>query len=216
MDGTMKIAALCFALLLAVSLRAETNSIPGLERLRAVQDRMASVRTVQADFEQEKNLSLFKQKIVVSGRIYIESSGRFSWHAEKPVRYRLFMNGDDVRQWDEDTRQVQRVPTAGNPIFKMATGQMRDWFSGHYEGMLKEYEATVSGDAALTARFVPKPGTITAKALRSVEVSLAKDAKYIDSIRIEDLSGDATTIRFKNVILNEAIAPAAWEVVPRE
>lgn len=212
----MKTTLFCSWLLLAASLQAQTNSVAVLERLRAFQDQLSSVRTVQAEFEQEKNLSLFKQKIVVSGRIYIESSGRFAWQAEKPVRYRLFMNGDDVRQWDEDTRQVQRVPAAGNPIFKAATGQMRDWFAGRYEGMLKEYDASVSGDATITARFVPRPGTVTAKALRSVEVSLRRDAKYIDSIRIEDLSGDATTIHFKNAILNEAIAPSAWEVVPRE
>ena len=203
-------------LLPAAPLRAETNAVPWADRLRVIQDRLGAVRTVQADFEQEKDLSLFKQKVIIVGRIYIENPGRFAWHAEKPVRYRLSINGDDVRQWDEDTRQVQRVPVAANPVLKMATGQMRDWFAGRYAGMLKEYDVAVSGVSTLTIRFVPKPAALTAKVLRSVEVTLQADAQYIDGIRIEDLNGDATTIRFKNAILNEPIDPRAWEVVPRE
>ncbi len=195
---------------------AETNAAAGANAMRVIQERLGTVRTVQADFEQEKNISLFKEKVVIVGRIYLENPGRFAWHAEKPVRYRLLINGDDVRQWDEDTRQAQRVPVAGNPLFKMATGQMRDCFAGRYEGMLKEYDMTVSGDSTLTIRFVPKPAALTAKALRALEVTLQEKDLYISSIRFEDLNGDATTIRFKNAVLNEAIDSRDWEVVPRE
>jgi len=214
---TLRCLPLAVVLLLpAAPLYAETNAALAVDRLLAIQERLSAVRTVQADFEQEKNLSLFKQKIVIVGRIYLENPGRFAWHAEKPVRYRLVINGDDVRQWDEDTRQAQRLPVAGNPLFKMATGQMRDCFAGRYEGMLKEYDMTVSGDSTLTIRFVPKPAALTAKALRALEVTLQGDERYISCIRFEDLNGDATTIRFKNAVLNEAIDPRAWEVTPRE
>lgn len=208
------LAVVC--LLPAATLRADTNALPDDERLRVIQERLATVRTVQADFEQEKNLALFQQKVIITGRIYIENSGRFAWHADKPVRYRLSVNGDDVRQWDEDTRQVQRLPVAANPVLKMAMGQMRDWFVGRYAGLMKDYDVTVSGTATLTMRFVPKPSALTARTIRAVEVTLPGEALYIESIRIEDLNGDATTIRFKNAVLNEAIDPRAWEVLPRE
>jgi outer membrane lipoprotein-sorting protein len=204
------------ALLFPALLWAETNAVPGLERLNAIQEKLASVRTVQAEFEQEKNLSLFQQKIMITGRIYIENSGRFAWHADTPVRYRLSVNGDDVRQWDEDTRQVQRLPVSSNPVLKMAMGQMRDWFVGRYTELLKEYDVTVLDASPLMLRFVPKPAVPMARVIRSVEVTLQSDGQYIEGIRIEDLNGDATTIRFKNPVLNAAIDPRAWEVAPRE
>ena len=201
---------------LAVVTRAETNGAPDLSRLEAIQSKLAAVRTVQAEFEQEKNLALFQQKITLIGRIYIDNSGRFAWHADTPVRYRLCVVGDDVRQWDEDTRQVQRLPVASNPVLKMAMGQMRDWFVGRYAALLKEYDVSVLSDAPVQLRFVPKSGLPMARAIGAVVVTLQRDEQYIETLRIEDLNGDATTIRFKNPTLNAAIDPGVWEAAPRE
>lgn len=211
--GPLRAAIILFAPVW--TLLAQTNVPIGAERLHAIQERLGEVQSVQADFEQEKQLSLFNQKVILVGRVYIENPSRFAWHAEKPVRYRFRINGDDVRQWDEDTRREQRVPTS-NPILKMATGQMRDWFVGRFDGILKDYEAAVTGPDARTFRFVPKPGTLAAKAIRAVEVTPRSDMPCLEVLRIEDLNGDTTTVRFKNPILNQPIAPQAWEVTPRD
>jgi len=184
--------------------------------LAQVEAKMGEVRTVQASFTQEKNLSLFDQKITLEGRLYIENPGRFAWFTSRPVRYALVMNGNDVRQWDEDSGKVQKIPVAKNPMFKMAMGQMRDWFAGRYGALRGEYDVTVVSRTPCVLRFTPKPGAVTAKALRAVQVSLQTDLRYLDSVQIEDLNGDSTIIRFSQTILNEPIAARAWEVQPPE
>lgn len=198
----------------AGSARADdTNAVAILAQVEA---KMGEVRTVQTSFSQEKHLSLFDQKVIIEGRMYIENPGRFAWHASRPVRYALVMNGNDVRQWDEDSGQVQKVPVSRNPVFKMAMGQMRDWFAGRYGALRGEYDVVVVSHTPCVLRFTPKADAITARALRAVQIALQADLRYLDSVRIEDLNGDSTVIRFSRTILNEPINARAWEAQPRD
>ena len=48
--------------------------------------------------------------------------------------------------------------------------------------------------------------------LKAVTVVFREDARYVASIRIDDRSGDVTTLTFADTEINVPLDPAAWEL----
>lgn len=216
MTGSRQFAAVfAFVLLLpfAVFARGGKTDDPG-EFLRALEEKFATITTVETSFVQEKKMAIFRRKITLSGRIYMENGGRLAWHVEKPVRYSLLIADKHVFQWDEDSDRVQRISLSSSPIFKVVADQLKSWFSGKYSSLAADYEVEVVGRRPVKLLFRPKEDSLAHKAVKQVTVTLRKDERYVERIRIEDTSGDRTTIVFSDTVLNGAINDDVWEVKP--
>lgn len=77
--------------------------------LSRLENKMAGIKTIKTDFIQEKELAVFKQKVVLKGTVYIEKPARLAWHVYSPVKYVMIMSEDTISQWDEDTGKVQKI-----------------------------------------------------------------------------------------------------------
>ncbi len=183
--------------------------------LRAIEKQFTGVKTVQAAFVQTKELAIFNQTITLEGRVALENPGRLAWRVDKPVRYAVVLDGDVIRQWDEDSGKVQKISLSGNPVFQAVALQLQVWFSGKYASLADEYQIRLGDTGEQTVLlFQPLSTAAASKAIRRVTVSFRKDRRYIEAIQIEDVSGDRTRIQFKSTRLNEPIDPGEWEVKP--
>jgi len=180
--------------------------------LGALQEKMSKVLTIQTDFIQEKNLALFKQKLILTGKIFIQKPGRLSWRVFTPMRYSLVINGSQISQWDQDTNQVQSVSLAKNPSFQVAIQQMQNWFSGTYRSMQGDYQISLISQQPLKLEFIPKEKSVAANFIQRVTVLFQDDQQYIKEINILEKSNDSTLLTFIDAQLNQEISPKAWEV----
>ena len=180
--------------------------------LTALQEKMAKVLTIQTDFIQEKNLALFKQKLILKGKIFIQKPGMLSWRVFNPLRYSLVISSNQISQWDQDTNQVQSISLAKNPSFQVAIQQMQNWFSGSYKSMRGDYQISLISQPPLKLEFIPKETSLAANFIQRVTVLFQDDQQYIKEISILERSGDSTLLTFINAQLNQAIFPGAWEV----
>jgi outer membrane lipoprotein-sorting protein len=188
---------------------------PGLkEALARVEGKISDLQTVQTSFVQEKELAAFNQKIVLKGTLCLQKPSLLAWRVFEPARYSIVIDGSMVRQWDEDSNQVQEVSLAKNPTFQTAIGQMKQWFSGAYSALLTDYAITIHNQDPLALEFIPHATALAAQVVKHVTVVFREDERYIQEIRIEEQSGDRMLLRFVNTHLNESIDPAAWEVKP--
>jgi len=190
-----------------------TNALAAV--LRSIEEQFAAVKTVQADFVQTKQLAIFDQAITLEGRVALENPGRLAWRVDRPVRYAVVLDGSTIRQWDEESGKVQRISLSGNPVFQAVAQQLQVWFSGKYSSLADEYDIR-TGDTKeeTTLLFTPRSTAAARQAIRRVSVSFREDHRYIETIGIEDVSGDLTTIRFVSTRLNEPISPGEWQVRP--
>jgi outer membrane lipoprotein carrier protein len=179
--------------------------------LNRLESRMAEIRTVKTGFVQEKELAVFKQKVVLKGSVYIEKPSRLAWLVERPVKYRMIMSGDSITQWDEDTDRVQKISLAKNPAFEAAIGQMKVWFSGNYVPLMKDYEISLAKERPVSLKFIPKPGTFAGSVIKSVTVDFRKDEQYINRIFIEEKGGDTTNLLFMETRLNIPVESFVWK-----
>lgn len=183
--------------------------------LRELGKKASGFTTLKTEFSQEKKMAMFKEKLVLKGRIYLQKPNRVAWHVDSPLRYSVLITDKLIRQWDEETNQVQEISLAKNPIFQNVLGQLTVWFSGEYGSLLEVNDVRVVKRAPLVIEFTPKANNISKKVIKSISITFRDDQKYLQQIRIQELSGDVTTLHFINTIINAPLDSRSFEVKGR-
>ena len=185
------------------------------DTLRGLGEKVSNFKSLKTNFVQEKNLAIFKNKIILRGRIYLQKPNKIAWHVDEPVKYSVLITDKSIRQWDEDTNQVQEIALSGNPVFQNVLNQLAVWFSGDYVSLLKDYDVRLLWKSPLVFEFIPKKGNVAGKIIKSITISVRDDERYLKQIKILEISGDSTTIIFKDTIFNAPIDNLDFEVKRR-
>lgn len=214
MNKPLRIAVLLLAIL-APALWA-ADGAPPEEVMAFLEASLSKVKTIQADFVQTKTMAMFKQKLVIKGRIAVQNPDRIAWHADEPVRYSFVIDGAKLSQWDEDTDKVQTLSLDKDPAFKAAFQQMTAWFSGQYSKLLENYTVEVEKREPYVLVFTPKPGSMVDGVIASVRVAFREDGRYIEELTIREAAENTTVIVFANAVLDQPIDDKMWKVRRRE
>jgi outer membrane lipoprotein-sorting protein len=184
---------------------------PILKDLRA---KLETVKTIQANFVQEKDLAVFKHKLVIRGHFAVERPKRLAWHVASPVKYSVSVSGDDVRFWDEDTNKPQTITIGPKHSFRAAFEQFQGWFIGDYRSLEDSYDVVLQSKDPLVVHFAPKPTSPMVKIIKGVEVTFRADRLALESFVFHEGGGDTTTIRFTDTQINKPVPESVWEVPP--
>ena len=205
------------ALLNAAETGKETVAQPAdmVAFMTGVGKKASDFKTLKADFTQEKKMAMFKDKLVLKGRIFLQKPNRIAWHVDSPLRYSVLITDKMIRQWDEDTNQVQEISLTKNPIFLNVLNQLTVWFSGDYSSLLDGNEVRLLKREPLMVEFVPKEKNVAKKMIKNITITFRPDQKYLQQIRILEQSGDVTTIHFTNTQLNAPLNNSNFEVKGR-
>lgn len=180
--------------------------------LNSIGKKVSGFKTLKTDFTQEKEMVLFKDKIVLQGRIYLQKPGKIAWHVDAPLRYSVLITPAAIRQWDEDTNKVREISLANNPVFQSVIGQMTVWFSGEYGSLLENNEVKVLSLDPIVIECVPRENNIAGKVIKSITITFRDDETYLKQIRIQELTGDVTTLNFTNTLINVPLDNSSFEV----
>ena len=197
-------------------IKTHKNLAPDLyEILHRLEDKTSEIRTLKTEFVQEKELAVFKEKIILKGMIFLQKPELFAWHIIEPLSYSMVIKGDILSQWDENTKKIQKISLSKNPAFQVAISQMKDWFSGKYTSMTENYNIIILKRKPVSLKFIPKKNTTVSNIIDSVTVIFRDDERYIHQIYIKEKSSNSTLLTFVNTQLNTPLEAAAWEVKPR-
>jgi outer membrane lipoprotein-sorting protein len=185
------------------------------EMLRRLGENVSAFKSLKTNFVQEKDLAIFQNKIIMKGRIYLQKPNRMAWHVDEPVKYSVVITDKSIRQWDEDTNRVQEIGLSGNPVFQNVLNQLTVWFSGDYFSLLKDYNVRILKKSPLSFEFTPKENNIAGKIIKSITIGLREDERYLQQIKILEISGDSTTIIFKDTVFDAPINDPDFEVKRR-
>ena len=177
---------------------------------------MRKIETVDADFVETKLLSMLNHKLTIRGHLSLQKPDRLIWIVREPVRYAIRIDGDEVRQWDEDTNRVDVIHLGGDPTFKAVSEQMQAWFLGNYKALGDNYDVYINSRQPVSLEFVPRGDTMIAKLLARIDLTFEPGNSYINSITITETGGDTTTIQFVGTKANQPLADETWEMPPHE
>ncbi len=206
----------CFLFLVSVVSLTEADEASDVhDMLRGLGEKVSNFKSLKTNFVQEKNLAIFKNKIILRGRIYLQKPNNIAWHVDEPVKYSVLITDKSIRQWDEDTNQVQEIALSGNPVFQNVLNQLTVWFSGDYVSLLKDYNVRILKKSPLAFEFSPKENNVAGKIIKSITIGFREDKQYLQQIKILELSGDSTIIIFKDTVFNAPINNLDFEVKRR-
>jgi hypothetical protein len=165
------------------------------DSIRAAAD---TVKTVEADFTQEKHLPILKKPLISTGRFAYQSPGNLRWEYLQPVRSILLMYKGETRRYLESEGRLVPDQSAGLAAMSVVMDQITAWLKGRFED-----NPMFAAELAAGGRIVLTPTTAgMAKMIARIELQLADQPGAIDTVTIYEGEAAFTRLIFRNLRLN--------------
>ncbi len=187
-------------------------------RLDALDKKIAAIKDLSADFEQQKKTILLKKPMVSSGTIKLKGA-KTRWDTKKPHETIMTIDASEVRIFYPEQKTVEVYPIQGDmarlassPLPRIAT--IREHFD------IKEAKPTdldpkadpkATGDL-LAISLTPKTDELK-EHIKSIRVLIDAATACAKSVEITDADGDQTTITFTNVKLDSGVTDKDVDLV---
>jgi outer membrane lipoprotein carrier protein len=176
--------------------------------LHAIEEAQRETRTLQADFEQVKQVALLEKPLVSRGRLFFKRPDRVRLEVTEPKPAILLIRGSQIEipgVSEADRESLSMTPAASmfsrlGALFTGATRELEEDFT---------LSARSDGDAIEVA-LEPKQERWQ-KILRRMELRFAGPELLLAAIRIEDPLGDRLRIAMREVRRNVELDESLFE-----
>lgn len=194
------------ALFFPFAMRGQGASSDVLARVVA---KASTVKTISADFVQEKELSILNDKMVSKGKMYYDG-GMLRWEYLTPYRYLFVMNGSQVLlqssnstvsssvQSNEMYREIAKI------ISETVTGKGLGDSSGNFTVKM---DSSSKGNVAI---LTPRKGQMK-KFFKEVRLHFGDD-DGVKKVELVEATGDKTEISLTDIKYNTQIDKALFEI----
>lgn len=171
--------------------------------IKAVEDAHVAIKTLSADFSQEKTSSLFTDKVIQKGRFFYKKSGQqLRWEYKSPKPMTLLFNDDQVTLLTDKgpiSNPNKMLNELGKMIINTINGDNMTVNTNFKINYLKN-----SQDGSYTAVLTPVNKKIKAN-YSSIRVILNGKSYLAEKVILNESNGDVTTISFSNMKVNTSL-----------
>ena len=187
------------ALLLAAALALPAQAD---DLLAGILERLAEPAVIRAQFVQERHLADMAQPAVSRGRLAVSRAEGVLWQVESPVRLTLAFGPERIVETGADGARRLR-PQGG--VETQIGRVMRGILGADADSLRQGFAATAEGSAERwRIRLVPRPREM-ARVLREIRLA---GGRHLESIEIEETSGNETRIRMSGFRVAAELEPA--------
>lgn len=194
--------------MVTMSVAADNNELEAiLAQLKAA---AAEVETLQSTFVQEKNLEMFEQQLLSSGRMIYVQPDQLRWELLSPVASGFVLQGEQGVRWNAVSQQRQRFSVSADPLMGVVAQQLLAWARVDLDWLRARYHIKVLTTEPVVLELTPiDPGE--AEFVAHIQVTFDPMQGYVSDVLVLEQSGDSTRLRFGDVRSNDSIAPGAFE-----
>lgn len=192
-----KLYLIGFLILTSIFSLAQTQD----ELMQAMTQAAAAMQCMNCNFVQQKNMVMLAEPTVSEGIMNYEAPDKMRWEYTSPYSFALVVDGDKITKITDGNEDVLDAKTGRmyqgivNIIMSSATG--RNLFD---ESMFK---VDILDDGELwKAEMRPKRRDIK-RMFTMLTFYFGKDDNIIKKVEMAEANGDATTIQFYNMKINE-------------
>jgi outer membrane lipoprotein-sorting protein len=201
MKRLLLLAALfLFVAIPAVQAGAENKGAP------VPQAQPVQLRSVQADFIQEKHLKILARPIVSTGSFTFQAPQSLRWEYRTPIRSILLMHGGKVRKFVERDGVLAEDKGMRLDAMQVVLAEISNWLDGRFTDNAM---FTVSFPKKQTILLTPKEQGLAAL-ISSIELKLGEQAGLLDKVIIFEGPDAFTSLTFSNRIINKDIPAAVF------
>jgi outer membrane lipoprotein-sorting protein len=169
----------------------------------------AATESIEADFIQEKSLTMLSEKITSSGKFRFRKKDKLRMEYLQPYSYLMILNGGKI--YTKEGMKENKISAGSNPVFKQVNRILIDCVSG---GMLDnpDFQARIyENSGSWLIEFKPEVKNLK-ELYKNINIVLDKKDFTASSIGMYEVSGDKTIIRFQNKELNAQIPDSVFNI----
>lgn len=189
--------------LYCVAQPAGFKEIPAEEKasvLKSITAASKKITSLQLNFVQIKKVSMLTNAMKSQGNMFYQTPMMLRWEYTVPKQPAFVMNGNKAALVDEKGTQ-----TAPNKAFQEVSKLIVNIMSGNELTSGKNFKVyCYSNSKSYWLKMVPVNKRLK-QMFSSINLMVNKSTKLASLVRIDEVSGDITTIQFYNVVTNKPI-----------
>lgn len=168
--------------------------------IKAISETSKKVNTLQLDFTQVKKVSMLTELVKSEGKMYYQSPMMLRWEYTLPKQPTFVMNGSKAALIDSKGAQ-----TAPNRAFQEVSRLIVNVMNGDELTNGKNFTVyCYANGTSYWLKLVPVNKRLK-QMFSSINMMVNKSNKIASMVRIDEVSGDMTTLQFSNVVANQLI-----------
>lgn len=156
---------------------------------------LGPIRTLRAEFEQERHIALFEQPLRASGRFAFAKPDRLRWEVRSPYVSLLLLNARGVAKFDEVDGALRRMNPGSEDLLREVLRQIAAWIRGDFSAARELYDLTLERGPDHRLRMAPKSKEM-AKRILAVEIHFDPETHRVRRVIIREPGDDHLEIRF--------------------
>jgi outer membrane lipoprotein carrier protein len=183
----------------------------GTERLlETISDSLETVRSIRADFIQERTLAMFLDTLVTEGRLYFEEPEKLRWEVLKP--YHSIMLFVDGRIAKFDIKEGTPVPMrmGSEDIMEAVMQEIAYWMKGDFSKSRELYDL-MAFETADRFELHLTPGNGGTASAGPMIIGIDPETYHVVSVTIDAASGNGVEIRFVDERVNLDFDPGLFD-----
>lgn len=166
-----------------------------------VREGTGTIRTIKADFVQEKHLSILSKPFVSKGVFYYQAPDSLRWEYTSPVRSILLMHKGKMKRYTETVDGLEEDAQMDPQGMQIMLGQIALWLGGRFAED-PTFDAALKPNRRIV--LTPKEKGIS-RIIQHIDLGLSDTSGIIRSVEIYEGEDSVTRIEFTNVVINQEI-----------
>jgi len=206
--GSLPYDVLCVLLLLFLFLAAAPPGPDASAVLKSLETAGRSLKTMKADFVETKVLSILNETQETRGTVLLQVPGRLRWDYTSPQPGVMMLKDGRFERYVPQTKQVFRGEARGEADLLVGFGPGAADLGRKYEVTLRPTEKVGTADTYVLD-LKPRTGGGLFSAIR---LWVERSRTIPVQTRLTEPTGDYTTIRFDQVVLNRPLPSSAFDL----
>ncbi|MBW2699970.1 MAG: outer membrane lipoprotein carrier protein LolA [Deltaproteobacteria bacterium] len=201
-DARALLAILLLFLLAAPSAQAQSNK-DWRGDFQSLRKAGAALKSIQADFTQEKQLAILANPLLSQGRLLYQAPDALRWEYIKPMPSLLLLHGKKASRFNR--KDGRWVPDAAERIqaMRLVLEEIRLWLSGRYEDS-GVFTTELVTEPSPRLRLTPKSPEM-AKIIQGIVLHLAEKPGQLEKVEIIEGPKSKTILTFHNIQTDKPI-----------
>ncbi|MDX9963210.1 outer membrane lipoprotein carrier protein LolA [Desulfobacter postgatei] len=173
--------------------------------LTDIQEAAGSIRSISADFIQEKHMKILVKPLVSKGIIRFQSPDALRFEYREPIKNVLIMQGKSVSRYIQKENTFVRDNGSAMGAMTVVMDEISQWLKGDFNTNV--FDATIE-EAPEPGRIilVPKEKAISSF-IQEIVLVLSEQPGVFKEVVIRENQNSYTRLRFEKATLNEDINP---------
>lgn len=160
-----------------------------------------TIKSVQAEFVQEKHMKILARPLVSSGLFYFQAPACLRWEYRDPLRNILLMTSEGTERYVGTDSGFVKDAGVNLQAMQVVLDCITQWLEGRFDDN-PLFIASLEPGPKIT--LTPRDKSL-ARMIQRIELLFTNQPGIIESVIIHESHDSFTTLVFKNVVLNPSL-----------